>query len=151
LLLSPPHSNVSHDEFQTIIYASTEDDMGDMREVIESSEIRVSCWQCEWADYRTIGWLGARRDMNCPACSSVIVLDTSKVRAAIAHQRQQLAALHGQMTQLLEGATKIARSAQVPAKTSKPTRPQDLALARMHPDASEASSRSAVATRRFSR
>jgi hypothetical protein len=91
--------------------------MSELKELIDAREMDVNCWQCGWQGARTLSWLSNRRDMNCPQCSCVMVLCTSKVRSEITHQRRQLAALHGQMMKLLGEGSKTARRAQTPARS----------------------------------
>jgi ribosomal protein S27E len=125
--------------------------MGQLSELIERREMDVRCWQCDWAEARTLQWVSAQRHMNCPACAAVIVLDTSEVRREIALQRKQLAALHGQMVNLLQGADKISRRAQLPPRMTGLAPKVELALARSHPNTLIPSMRPAAAARRFPR
>src|ERR1700761_8868373 len=125
--------------------------MAELNELIESREIDIKCWQCGWTEPRTLAWLSAQRHMNCPGCSSVIVLDSSELRREISRQRKQLSALHGQMVNLLESAGKISRRAQLPPKMTGLTPKMDLALARSHPNTLIPSMRPAAAARRFPR
>ncbi len=123
--------------------------MFDLQEVIEGREIDVRCWHCGWSEARTLSWLSSKRHMTCPTCDSVIVLDTSEVRREIMRQRKQLAALHGQMVDVLESSRKIA---QRPQRASRPQNPRpalDLALAHRHPDTVALAVRSSA--RRWSR
>jgi ribosomal protein S27E len=125
--------------------------MDELNELIEGREIDIKCWQCGWTEPRSLAWLSAQRHMNCPVCSSVIVLDSSEVRREIARQRKQLSALHGQMLNLLQSANKISRRAQLPPRTTAPMATMDLALARSHPNTLISSMRPAAAARRFPR
>jgi hypothetical protein len=125
--------------------------MGELDELIENREIDIHCWQCQWTEPRSLSWLSSQRHMNCPLCASVIVLDSSEVRREIARQRRQLAALHGQMVNLLQSAGKIARRAQLPPRMTGLTPKMDLALARTHPNTLIPSMRPAAAARRFPR
>jgi ribosomal protein S27E len=125
--------------------------MAELNDLIDSREIDIKCWHCGWSDARTLAWLSSQRHMNCPGCSSVIVLDSSEVRREIARQRKQLSALHGQMVNLLESATKISRRAQLPPRMTALAPKMDLALARSHPNTLIPSMRPAAAARRFPR
>jgi hypothetical protein len=122
-----------------------------LNEVIEQREMEIRCWSCGWSEFRTLRWIAAQRHTNCPTCSSVIVLDSSEVRREIARQRKQLSALHGQMVNLLESASKISRRAQLPPRMSTHGRKMDLALARSHPNTLSPSMRPAAGARRLTR
>ena len=89
--------------------------------------------------------------MNCPTCSSVIVLDSSQVRREITRQRKQLEALHGQMVNLLRSASKIARRAHLPTRGTGVAPKMDLALAHSHPSTLIPSLRPAPAAKRLHR
>ena len=123
----------------------------ELSELIDSREIDIKCWQCGWSEPRTLAWLSAQRHMNCPGCSSVIVLDSSEVRREIARQRRQLSALHGQMVSLLESASKTSRRAQLPPRMANHAPKMELALSRSHPNTLIPSMRPAAAARRFPR
>lgn len=123
----------------------------ELNELIDGREIDIKCWQCGWTEPRTLAWLSEQRHMNCPGCSSVIVLDSSEVRREIARQRRQLSALHGQMVNLLESASKTARRAQLPPRMTALAAKSELALARSHPNTLIPSMRPAAAARRFPR
>jgi hypothetical protein len=125
--------------------------MPELNALIEGREIDVKCWLCGWTESRTLAWLSAQRHMNCPRCSSVIVLDGSEVRREIARQRKQLSTLHGQMVILLQSANKISRRAQVPPRMTALAPKMDLALARSHPNTLTPAMRPAAAARRFPR
>jgi hypothetical protein len=125
--------------------------MAELNDLIEGREIDITCWQCSWTEPRTLAWLSAQRHMNCPGCSSVIVLDSSEVRREIARQRRQLSALHGQMVNLLQSAGKISRRAQLPPRMTALAPKMELALARSHPNTLIPSMRPAAAARRFPR
>jgi ribosomal protein S27E len=125
--------------------------MAELDEVIEGREIDIKCWHCGWTEPRTLAWLSAQRHMNCPVCTSVIVLDSSEMRREINRQRRQLSALHGQMVNLLQSAGKISRRAQLPPRMTGLTPKMDLALARSHPNTLIPSMRPAAAARRFPR
>jgi hypothetical protein len=78
----------------------------DLVPLIESYEFEIDCRHCGWSGRHNVGWLNARRDMNCPACRGVIVLNTSERRRQIAALRRQVAALREQ----LHGSILYARS-----------------------------------------
>ena len=108
--------------------------MADLDDLIERREIDVCCWHCDWSGTRTLHWVAAQRHMSCPACASVIVLDSSNLRREITRQRKQLSALHGQMVHLLQGAGKISRRSPLPPPMTGIAPKLDLALARSHPN-----------------
>ena len=125
--------------------------MADLNELIERREIDIRCWHCSWTESRTLSWISAQRHMSCPTCASVIVLDSSELRREISRQRKQLEALHGQMVNLLQSASKIARRAHLPARMTGLAPKMDLALARSHPNTQMTSLRPAAAAKRLHR
>jgi hypothetical protein len=78
----------------------------DLLALIDSYEFEIDCRHCGWSGRYSVGWLNARRDMNCPACRGVIVLNTSERRRQITALRRQVAALREQ----LHGSLLSARS-----------------------------------------
>lgn len=125
--------------------------MAQLDEMIDSREMDIKCWHCGWTEARTLAWLSSRRHMNCSGCASVIVLDSSELRREITRQRKQFSALHGQMVNLLQTASKISRRAQLRPRLVGLTPTMDLALARSHPNTLIPSMRPAAAARRFPR
>jgi hypothetical protein len=124
--------------------------MSNLQQVLEEREIDVRCWQCGWTEARTMSWLSSKRHMSCPTCDSVIVLDTSQVRREIMRQRKQLAALHGQMVNLLESPSKISQRPPRAVRQANPRPVLDLALAHRHPETLALSAR-ATSIRRSTR
>jgi hypothetical protein len=90
--------------------------------LIESRELEVICGHCGWAGHRPLSWLSSHRDMNCPTCAGVIVLNTSERRREIMAVRRQVSALHDQLAGSLTVAEGImAASASKPrSETPKP-------------------------------
>lgn len=125
--------------------------MSELDQVIDGREIDIKCWHCGWTEPRTLAWLSEQRHMNCPGCSSVIVLDSSEVRREITRQRRQLSALHGQMLDTLRAAGYISRRSAATSRTTAMAPKMDLALARSHPNTLLRALRPAAATRRPSR
>ncbi len=88
--------------------------MAALDDLIEARELEVRCAHCEWAEFRVLGWLSARRDMNCPTCLSVIVLNTSERRREIACLRRQVFALHDLLVDTIPAADHgIGRAAAI--------------------------------------
>jgi hypothetical protein len=83
--------------------------------LIDSRELEVACGHCGWVGPRSLSWLNDRRDMNCPACDGVIVLNTSARRREILAVRRQVSSLHAQLTGSLSGASGV-----MPRSRSKP-------------------------------
>ena len=98
-----------------------------LSEAIESRELEVVCGHCGWTELRTLLWLSARRDMNCPACCSVIVLNTSERRQQISLLRRQMAALHERFADVIPAVGYFKIGARVPSRAT-PMAPE-LALA----------------------
>ncbi len=97
--------------------------MSALSEAIESRELAVRCPHCAWSDLRAISWLSERRDMNCPACRGVIVLNTSERRREISLLRRQVAILHKHLADLIPAADHFVNG------TRRPVRTTDMALA----------------------
>lgn len=92
--------------------------MSALSEAIESREIEVQCRCCGWSELRTLNWLGARRDMHCPACLSVIVLNTSERRREISHLRRQMAALHEHFADVISERNHFTSAARMPVRAA---------------------------------
>jgi hypothetical protein len=92
--------------------------MSALSEAIESRELAVQCRCCGWSEPRTLSWLSARRDMNCPACCSVIVLNTSERRREISHLRRQMAALHEHFAGVIPAVGQFMIGERVPVRTT---------------------------------
>jgi hypothetical protein len=75
--------------------------MSDLTAVIGSKELPVDCGQCNWQDARCLDWLLVHRDMICPGCGGVIVLNTSERRRQMAALQRQVRALHEQLVETL--------------------------------------------------
>jgi hypothetical protein len=103
----------------------------EVEELLEQREIDVDCWQCTSQVRLTLLWVSTHRDMCCPECGTLIILNTSKLQGEVARLRRQLGALHSQMSGVLNDAPKIVR--RMPRQVD--IKPQfKLALAKSHPD-----------------
>jgi hypothetical protein len=85
---------------------------GELNALVESYELEIECRHCGWCGQRTLGWLAAHRDTNCPACRGVIVLNTSERRREISALRRQVAALHEQLSGSISSAENVLAGAQ---------------------------------------
>jgi len=103
--------------------------MSALNDLIESRELEVQCRHCGWAELRTLSWLGVRRDMNCPACSGVIILNTSERRLAITRLRRQVSALHEHLVEMIPAADYSVNGAQLQVRTAPLALRLELALA----------------------
>jgi hypothetical protein len=90
--------------------------------LVDSYELEIDCRLCGWRGQRMVGWLNARRDMHCPRCRAVIVLNTSERQRRIAALRRQVAALREQLCGSLESA-EDALSGTHPARADAPGEP----------------------------
>src|ERR1700742_908323 len=81
--------------------------MADLETLIDSRELDIDCRQCGWRGGRPLAWLRVQRDMNCPACRAVIVLNTSERRRQMAAVRRQVEALHQQLTDTIPSASRM--------------------------------------------
>jgi hypothetical protein len=77
--------------------------MSELTAVIGSKELPVNCGQCNWQGARCLDWLLVHRDMICPDCGGVIVLNTSERRRQMVTLQRQVRALHEQLAQTLSG------------------------------------------------
>jgi hypothetical protein len=100
--------------------------------LIESYELEIDCGHCGWAGQRNLGWLGTHRDMNCPACGGVIVLNTSERRRRISAVRRQVAALHEQLSDSLSGAQHALTSPHSASKAAASDTLSQLGLFRQY-------------------
>jgi len=98
-----------------------------LNDAIEARELKVQCRHCGWSEYRTLSWFGTRRDMNCPTCCGVIVLNTSERRREISLLRRQVAALHEHFATVIPAVGHTLAGVRAPAR-ALPSAP-DLALA----------------------
>jgi hypothetical protein len=102
-----------------------------LSDLIESREVEIQCGHCEWKEPRPLRWLGSRRDMVCPECRGVIVLNTSKRRHEIASMRRQILELHEQLADMMAAGDILARRARTPVR-GVPSAPKlELALSRV--------------------
>jgi hypothetical protein len=92
-----------------------------LNDLIGSRELTVECRHCGWAGPRPLSWLSGQRDMYCPACVGVIVLNTSERRLEIAALHRQVSSLHDQLTDSITSA--IGIMTQMPASL-RPTEPK---------------------------
>lgn len=103
----------------------------EVEELLEQREIDVDCWRCGNKAQLTLHWVSTHRDMCCPDCGTLIILNTSKLQGEVARLRRQLGALHAQMSGVLTDVQKMSRRMPRPADI----KPQfKLALAKSHPD-----------------
>ena len=68
-------------------------------EIVSAYELTISCEKCSAQTQRTIGWIRAHRDMKCPGCEAVIVLNTSRITATIRSVERRLGDLQSQLTE----------------------------------------------------
>jgi hypothetical protein len=68
-------------------------------EIINAYELPISCEKCGAQTQQAIGWIRQRRDMNCPSCDAVIVLNTSRITATIRGVERRLGDLQSQLTE----------------------------------------------------
>lgn len=67
--------------------------------IVSAYELTISCEKCGAQAPRTIGWIRLHRDMKCPDCGSVIVLNTSRITATIRSVEKRLGDLQTQLTE----------------------------------------------------
>ncbi len=102
--------------------------MSALDELIEARELEVRCPHCKWAELRVLSWLSGRRDMNCPTCLRVIVLNTSERRREIASLRRQVFALHALLADTISTADQFIRRTDAHLRSRPAEATLDLAL-----------------------
>ncbi len=85
-----------------------ETDSPEVHELLAAREIEVDCWRCRNQMFLTVRWVSEHRDMTCPACGTLIVLNTSKRQNEVARLKRQLLELHAQMSDVLGQASSNA-------------------------------------------
>jgi PHP family Zn ribbon phosphoesterase len=90
--------------------------MGPLSDLIETRSLAVACPHCTWSGYRSLSWLSERRDMTCPTCDGVIVLNTSARRREIAHERRMVSTLHDHFVKMIPVADRCSGTARTPIR-----------------------------------
>ena len=73
-------------------------------DLIEAREITIQCRPCGWTEQRSVSWLSTQRDMICPSCQRVVVLNTSEIKRKIASLRRQCSTMHKQLVEIIPSA-----------------------------------------------
>ena len=73
--------------------------MDTIADIVSNYELPIACEKCGAQTPRTIGWIKLHRDMTCPGCSAVIVLNTSRMTATIRSVERRLGDLRNQLSQ----------------------------------------------------
>jgi anaerobic ribonucleoside-triphosphate reductase len=68
-------------------------------EIVSNYELTIACDQCGAQTPKTIGWIRLQRDMKCPQCDAVIVLNTSRITGTIRSVERRLGDLQSQLTE----------------------------------------------------
>jgi hypothetical protein len=68
-------------------------------EIVSAYELTIGCDKCGAQTPRTIGWIRLHRDMKCPECAAVIVLNTSRITATMRSVERRLGDLKTQLTE----------------------------------------------------
>ena len=68
-------------------------------EIVSAYELTIACEKCGAQSPRTIGWIRLHRDMKCPECDAVIVLNTSRLTGTIRSVERRLGDLQVQLTE----------------------------------------------------
>jgi transcription initiation factor IIE alpha subunit len=67
--------------------------------IVRAYELTISCEKCGAQSQQTIGWIRLHRDMKCPGCDAVIVLNTSRITATVRSVERRLGDLQTQLTE----------------------------------------------------
>jgi hypothetical protein len=68
-------------------------------QIVSNYELTIACDKCGAQSQRTIGWIRLHRDMKCPGCDAVIVLNTSRITGTIRSVERRLGDLQSQLTE----------------------------------------------------
>jgi transcription initiation factor IIE alpha subunit len=68
-------------------------------QIVSAYELTISCEKCGTQSQQTIGWIRLHRDMKCPGCDAVIVLNTSRITGTIRSVERRLGDLQTQLTE----------------------------------------------------
>jgi hypothetical protein len=67
--------------------------------IVSAYELTIVCEKCGAQSEKAIGWLRLHRDMKCPGCAAVIVLNTSRLTGTIRTVEKRLGDLQTQLTE----------------------------------------------------
>jgi anaerobic ribonucleoside-triphosphate reductase len=70
-----------------------------LADIINAYELTITCEKCGAQTQHTIGWIRVHRDMKCPGCEAVIVLNTSRITGTIRSVERRLNDLQSQLTE----------------------------------------------------
>ena len=68
-------------------------------EIVSAYELPIACEKCNAQTQKTIGWIRLQRDMKCPGCGAIIVLNTSRITGTIRSVERRLGDLQSQLTE----------------------------------------------------
>jgi transcription initiation factor IIE alpha subunit len=68
-------------------------------DIVSAYELTITCQKCGAQTPKTIGWIRLHRDMKCPSCDAVIVLNTSRITGTIRSVERRLGDLQSQLTE----------------------------------------------------
>ena len=70
-----------------------------LAQIVNGYELTIACGKCGTQTQQSIGWIRAHRDMRCPGCEAVIVLNTSRITGTIRSVERRLNDLQSQLTE----------------------------------------------------
>lgn len=70
-----------------------------LAEIVSAYELIIPCGKCGAQSPKTIGWLRLHRDMRCPECDALIILNTSRITGTIRSVERRLGDLQTQLTE----------------------------------------------------
>jgi ribosomal protein S27E len=73
--------------------------MNNFADIVSNYELNLKCNNCGAQTSRTIGWVRAHKEMACPDCGALIVLNTSRITAEIRGVEKRLGDLQSQLTE----------------------------------------------------
>jgi hypothetical protein len=97
--------------------------METLDELIDAQHIDVFCSRCRQTTAKKLKALRTARDMHCPMCDALIVLNTSRIKNQIRTMERQMQALHRQLMDTITVRTLAApEEPELPPLEPRPRR-----------------------------
>jgi len=97
--------------------------METLEELIDAQSIEIFCTRCSQTTAKSLKFLRTARDMHCPMCDALIVLNTSKMKNQIRTIERQMQTLHRQLMDTITVRTLPANEeSEPPSSEPRPRR-----------------------------
>jgi hypothetical protein len=73
--------------------------METIAEIVSAYELTIDCQKCSAQCAKSIGWIRLHRDMKCPQCDALIILNTSRLTGTIRSVERRLGDLQTQLSE----------------------------------------------------